>query len=258
MTPPVLRVRHGEVAALSVKSWAEYRSIFSINSSWVAFGALLRAYLNGGTNIHESPIEEVKNIYPRLTDEALGKTFLGEKRLLEGKMGGGTEQMKRVLAGVEDLARNYKNKTVKGRLFSEQMSDDHDSTTQYFTKIKDKIPLHDLVKAHFSKAPLARSQAQRTKENRIFVSDHSVPAYSMMEMYFSYIPDYITFVKGKFWSRSPVEVKGSLDEDLIVEAWLTLMWRGYLFNFLHQFKTDFGGIYAPHEYYGSRLPVFMV
>ena len=126
------------------------------------------------------------------------------------------------------------------------------------TEIKDKIPLHDLVGAHFSKAPLARSQAQGTKKNRKFVSDHMVPAYSIMEIYFSYISDYINFVNGKSQSRPPVEGQGSLDEDLIVEVWLTLMWRGYLFYFLNQFKTDFGGIYVPHEYYGSQLPVYLV
>ena len=97
--------------------------------SWVAFEALLRAYLKGGTKIHESPVEEVKKMYTKLTHEALGKKLLGEKGLLEGKQDGGTEQMKKVLAGVEDLARKYKDETIRDRLYSQKMSDDHDSTT---------------------------------------------------------------------------------------------------------------------------------
>lgn len=221
----------------------------------------MRAYLNGGTKIHESPIEEVKHMYPKLTDANLGKKLLGEKGLLEGKPDGGTEQMKRVLAGVEYLAlkddqyKKYSTEIFGDRAVRQKMSDDHDSTTQYFTEINKKFSLHDLLKAHFSKAPLARSNAQGTKKNRKFVSDNSVPAYSIMEMYFSYIPDYIKFMTGKFRGTTQ---EGLIYGDLIVEAWLTLMWRGYLFYFLHQFKTEFEGIYVPSEYCGSRLPVYLI
>ena len=48
------------------------------------------------------------------------------------------------------------------------------------------------------------------------------------------------------------------DEDFVIEAWLTLMWRGYLFHCVNYFKYDFDGIYVPHVYYGSRLPGYLV
>ena len=47
------------------------------------------------------------------------------------------------------------------------------------------------------------------------------------------------------------------NDDVIIEGWLTLMWRGYLFRQLHLY-VEVEGISVPREYYGSRLPVYMI
>ena len=254
--PPVLRVRHGGTQRLSFKGWSDHESI--IKRTLDQFVALLRAFLNGGTKVHESPVACVKRAFPKLPEEELRKKMLGEKGLLAGRIDGGTQQMKRVLAGVEEMARHRPDGTIRTRPVCEWMHDDHDSTTQYFVENKTRINFYDLLKAHFSKAPAAGGEARRTeKDAKYILKPGGARAwfYPNLELYFSYIPDYIDFMKRKYASTEGLE--GCHDEDLIIEAWFTLMWRGYLFVFLHDLQTDFDGIYVPHEYYGSRLPVYM-
>lgn len=257
VAPPVLRIRHGERTALRFKSKAECASIFSDNLSLLAFGVLLRAYLNGGTTIYESEVIEVKSFYPDLPKEKFDMKMLG--KLLRGREDGGTEQMKKILRRVEKLVTDSRDKVMPGneapRLL-EELHDDHDSTTQYFIDNKDRIRFYDLLKAHFSKTTLAGRDAQSTEKEYKFALLDEEPSLSIMEMYFSYIPDYVNFVKTEQRYNSGPE--GCADEDLVIEAWLTMMWRGYLFRFLHTFEFDFKGIYVPSEYYGSRLPVSLV
>ena len=225
----------------------------------MAFGVLLRAYLNGGTTIYDSEISGVRALYPELPKEALDMKMLGKLKLLRGREDGGTEQTKKILSRVEKLATNFGEGVmagIEGPRLIEELHDDHDSTTQYFIEKKDKIRFYDLLKAHFSKTTLAFCDAQSTKKKSKFTCRDWEPSLSIMEMYFSYIPNYVTFMKGKH--EDTLGTEGCADEDLVIEAWLTMMWRGYLFRFLHKFELDFKGIYVPSEYYGSRLPVSLV
>lgn len=259
VAPPVLSMRHGEKTALRFKSKAECASIFSDDLSLVAFGVLLRAYLNGGTKIYDSEVSVVRKCYPELPEEELNGKLLGKLNLLRGREDGGTEQMKKILRRVEKLATNYGDKAMAGieaPHLIEELHDDHDSTTQYFSENKDKIRFYDLLKAHFSNTTLAGPDAQATEKEDKFTLLDQEPSASILEMYFSYIPDYVRFMKEKH--EDTLGTEGCTDGDLVIEAWLTLMWRGYLFRFLHTFELDFKGIYVPYEYYGSRLPVSLV
>ena len=259
VAPPVLRIRHGDRTALRFKSKAECASIFSDDLSLVAFGVLLRAYLNGGTKIYDSEVGGVKELYPELPEEELDMKMLGKLELLRGRQDGGTEQMKKILRRVEKLATNYGDETmeeIEAPRLIEELHDDHDSTTQYFIENKDRIQFYDLIKVHFSKTTLAGPQAQSTKEEDKFTLFDDEPSLSIMEMYFSHIPDYVDYMRKKH--EDTLGTEGCADSDLVIEAWLMLMWRGYLFRFLHIFELDFKGIYVPSEYYGSRLPVSLV
>ena len=219
MAPPVLRMRHEGKTALSFKGQWGRGSIFSLSSSLVAFGALLRAFLNGGTKIRESPVEIVKNLYPQLTEEELKGKLLGKTLeklgFLSGRRDGVTSDMKRVLTGVESLAQMDTDGTIGDPRMIEKMHDDHDQTTQYFSGNKTTRP-YDLLKAHFSKAPVAVSDAQATKEQDKLVIEHWEPSYSTMEMYFSYIPHYIKIMRQMYWNTS--RRAGCIDEKLVIEA----------------------------------------
>lgn len=259
VAPPVLRIRRGEKPTLCFKSKAEYSSIFSFDSSLVAFGVLLRAYLNGGTKIYDSEVSQVKDWYPELTEEELDCKLLGALGLLRGRPDGGTEQMKKILRRVEKLATNYGDEVMAGTEaphLIEELHDDHDSTTQYFGEKQDEIHLYDLLQAHFSQTIPASLEAQATDENLKFTRFDWDPPLSILEMYFSYIPEYVKFMREKH--DDTLEAKNCEDGDLVIEAWFTMMWRGFLFRFLHKFELDGKGIYVPYEYYGSRLPISLV
>ncbi|KAL9075571.1 MAG: hypothetical protein Q9161_001644 [Pseudevernia consocians] len=213
MAPPVL-MRDGGKTVLPVKP-SELVSLFMFRDSLFSFQTLLRRYLNG-----------------------VGDT-------LKPREDGGTDQMKRVLEGVQDIIMNSENsENIRTLRFRKKMRDDHDSTTRYFISKKDELRFHDIFRAHFSEVPLVKSPANAFM--------------GVMESYFSYIPHYVLFMEREK-SLSCGESSGCANKDLVIEAWFTLMWRGFLFFWLHNHHfRDLEGIYVPHEYYGSRLPVYLI
>lgn len=257
MVPPVLRFHHGDRTALPFRGMAECASIFSFDSSLVAFGVLLRAHLNGGTKIYDSEVSQVKELYPDLSEEELDSKMLGKMGLVRGRTDGGTEQMKKILSRADNLAANCEIKAgPEATRLIEELHDDHASTTQYFSERTDEIRFYDLLEAHFSKTTLASSKAQATKKKFKFTHYNWDPSSSTMETYFSFIPDYVDFMRKKH--RDTHGARGCANEDLVTEAWFTMMWRGFLFRFLHTYDFEWEGIYVPSEYCGSRLPVSLV
>ena len=211
MAPPVL-IRDGGKSEHSVKL-PRLRSLFMSCSSLSCFQNLLERYLNNGM--------------------LRGDT-------LKPREDGGTDQMKRVLEGVQDINKNLGS--ISTLRFRKKLRDDHNSTTRYFNNKKDELRFHDLLGAHFSRAPLAQLT---TNED-------------VIESYFSYIPQYVLFMRVERIMCGGS--RGCTNEDLVIEAWFTLMWRGFLFYWLHiqDFRDDLEGIYVPHGYYGSRLPVYLI
>ena len=259
VAPRVFTNWHGDRTTLRFRSRAECSSIFSHDSSLVAFGVLLRAYLNGGTKIHDSEVSQVKEWYPELSEEESDRKLLGKLKLLKGRPDGGTEQMKKILRRVEKLYTDHRDAVMAGAEapgFIVELHDDHDSTTQYFSGKEPDIRFYDLLEAHFSKTTTASLEAQATGEDLKLDGRNWDSSSSAVEMYFSYIPDYVDFMRKKH--RHSFGKMGCTDGDLVIEAWFTLMWRGFLFRFLHEFEIDGKGIYVPSEYYGSRLPVSLV
>lgn len=131
----------------------------------------------------------------------------------------------------------------------------YDKTTVYFQGLENRekspIKYYDLLKAHFSKAPLASIEA-RSRYGRGQARTH--PDYKgghawrieHMYLYFEYIPDYVKFM----------ERKGCHDQMLISEAWITLIFRALYWQKLHKI-VDLEGATIPTEYYASQLPVYL-
>ena len=246
IVPPVLKIGWEEIPT---KTSGDNASVFGNTIS--TFGMLLKAFLHGGTKAHQSPFRSMRENNSRLTEKNLGETMLGRTGLLQGRNDGGTAQMKCVLAGVGDMMRGKVN---------EKMQEYHDSTTQYFSENKDKINIDELLKAFLSKAPRAAGEVRRNETEATYITEYrwikqrfTHPSENskfscILEHYFSYIPSYVEYMATGLMCGK---------EDLIIEAWLTLMWRGYLFRNLHEYKK-IEGIYVPREYYECRQPVYMI
>ena len=246
IVPPVLKTGYGGIPTMTS---GDDSSVFDNTLS--TFGMLLKAFLYGGTKAHKSPFQSMRQNNTRLTEENFGETMLGRTGLLQGRNDGGTTQMKYILDGVEDTMRE---KVAK------KMQEHHDSTTQYFIENKDEINIHELLLAFLSRAPLAAGEFRRNESRGTYITEYrGIRPYSInlsenskfsciLEHYFSYIPKYVEYMR----TRSMCD-----NEDKIIEGWLTLMWRGYLFRTLH-FYSEVEGICVPREYYGSRLPVYMI
>ena len=246
IVPPALKT--GWVGIPTMTS-GDDSSVF--DSTLSTFGMLLKAFLYGGTKAHQSPFQSMRQNNSRLTEENFGETMLGRTGLLQGRNDGGTTQMKWVLDGVEDMMQSK---------VAEKMQEYHDSTTQYFIENKDEINIHELIKAFLSKAPLAAGEFRRNESRSTYISEYrgtrqlfTSPSENskfscILEHYFSYIPNYVEYMR-----------TGSMcgKEDMIIEAWFTMMWRGFLSKELHYFR-EIEGVHVPYEYYGSRLPVYMI
>lgn len=265
IVPPIMKTRYSRIPTTTSSNNS---SVFDNTIS--TFRNLLRAFLNGATKGHQSPFETMRQNNPRLTKENFGETMLGGTKLLRGRDDGGTTQMKRVLDGVEDLVRREApySSSISPQ-FAEKKQEYHDSTTQYFIENEAKINIHELLEAFLSKAPLAAGKVRRNKSKGTYITEYrwteqrfvdpleNSKFSCILEHYFLYIPQYI----GDMKNRSTIDgfelPSTGGNDDMIIEAWLTLMWRGYLFRRIHMY-TDFEGIHVPHEYYGSRLPVYMI
>ncbi|MCJ1482685.1 hypothetical protein MMC06_002851 [Schaereria dolodes] len=136
----------------------------------------------------------------------------------------------------------------------ELLHDYYDATTQYFKRLEirqnSRIMYYDLVKAHFSKAPYAFVEAfdkmkkGEGRDQHLNKDGHRWRS-EQMNLYFDYIPDYIKFM----------EKKGYDDGRLVTEAWLTLIFRAFLWSSCHEPYPC--GDYLPMEYYDSQIPVYL-
>ena len=268
IVPPTLKTLY---TGIPTTTSSDNSSVF--DNTHTTFRNLLRAFLNGAIKGHESPFESMRQNNSRLTEENLGETMLGRTGLLQGRDDGGTTQMKVVLDGVEDLIRRKKDKSWSPGStlspFAEKMQEYHDSTTQYFIENEAKINIRELLEAFLSKAPLAAGRVRGDGSEGTYITEYRETGQGsinplenskfscILEHYFSYIPGYVKEMRKRSMIDG-IELSSTGDnDDLIIEAWLTLMWRGYLFRQSHMY-TDFEGIHVPREYYGSRLPVYMI
>lgn len=200
-----------------------FASVFFF-TEW-AFTELLTRYLNGGT----------------LSDK------------IKTRSDGGTDQMKHVLRVIQRLA-NMDFDCIRDL---EELHDYHEQTTDYFReKSKSGLAFHALLKAHFRKAPrfACRALAECNPGETKAPEYGSLPVSSghnwrnrNMELYFLNLPDCIEVMREN----------GCKDEELVIEAWLTLMLRAFLLMKLCDFSSDLKGGYLPSRYYGSRIPIWL-
>ena len=138
--------------------------------------------------------------------------------------------------------------------YLEDLHTRHERTTAYFVSISNRIPFLTLLRMHFSSAIWGSWQARKDIQNHhvgcLPLSSGHPWRNRNVELYFCYLPRYIEFM-----SQGTGGTKCA-DEELVVEAWLMLMARAYLFRELEGTTTLEGG-YLPSALYGSRLPVWL-
>lgn len=99
------------------------------------------------------------------------------------------------------MALRYHHGTIRDRPLSGKMHDEYDSTTQQYNEDRTKIRFYDLHRIHFPTALLAGGEARRTeKHGKYILEPVQTPCwfypYLNLEFYFSYIQDYVDFMKG--------------------------------------------------------------
>jgi hypothetical protein len=65
-----------------------------------------------------------------------------------------------------------------------------------------------------------------------------------MYCYWCYLEDYVPYMASH----------GCADRQLVVEAWVTLIFRAFLLQKAH---IPIGNVTLPSKYYGSRLPIYI-
>ena len=142
--------------------------------------------------------------------------------------------------------------------FLDLVEECYHQTTVYFHKIQARLPYLDLVKAHLSRAPFAKEDAQariRQKDpNADFRRNRpAVPNVDemnnwgpeSMHVYWDYVKHHQKTLKGQVHA----------EPELVEEAWVMLMFRAFLWQRGHQFHHRQNPL--PAVYYGSQMPVYI-
>lgn len=141
--------------------------------------------------------------------------------------------------------------------FLDLVEDCYRETTTYFQKIRKQLPYLELVKAHLSRAPFAKQEAQsRIRQNDAKASFRrnrpAVPNVNennwgpeSMHVYWEYIEDH----------KKTLKEQTHGDVALVEEAWVMLMFRAFLWQRCHHFDVRQDPL--PAAYYGSQMPVYI-
>ena len=202
---------------------------------------------------------------------------------------GGTERLRQILSDSAKMCgmnEDYSSLGTNETIDLDYIHDLHLKTTFYFSDLERKgIRFYDVLKAHFSRATLAASEAwSRVKgsERAAHDSDGAVRPgdndnfndenddiglyktitrsttessltdedtewkVATMHIYFDNLPYYTRYLRRK----------GCPDDTTAMEAWVMLMFRGFCWLRCHD-CSGFQGDFLPCQFYGSRVPVYL-
>ena len=213
------------------------------------FAKLAKRYLSG-----EEFIERIRD-----DDEDRPKTYHDESEMskkLPGRKQPPTSEMQFVLDSMEMLNTSAQREQEDQIAYLEDVHNRHEHTTRYFVSISERITFLAILRIHFSSsiwaAHQARTDIRKHKHCGIFPKSEGHPWRPRnIELYFCYIPRYVRMMK------EGIGETRCEDEELVIEAWLMLMTRAFLFQEMHTTVNEFKGEYLPTEFYGSRLPVWL-
>lgn len=146
----------------------------------------------------------------------------------------------------------------------ELQHDGHNLTTKYFQSLLEKYEKQnlnffwDLLRAHFSKAPLcsweARQKVRNRKEeprNRKLNKGEQPWRYEHVTMLWESLPHYVTFMQEANTAYG--------DDNEIEEAWITLWFRAICWATCHE-QENYSDLepFLPTQWYGSQLPVYLL
>ncbi|RGP81295.1 hypothetical protein FLONG3_439 [Fusarium longipes] len=182
----------------------------------------------------------------------------------------GTWQTRQIAMYYEQLRQGYgvewdgvsKGLTSRRMDFYDTLERMYNETTAYFTG---RLPAYcyatdtkweqshyiDLVSAHLREAPRSFADGEREVREGRGIYDHlnaDGDRYwrgEAMYYYWCYMPDYVRYMGQR----------GCKNARLVEEAWITLIFRAFLWQRAHiPIENDQP---IPSQYYGSRLPIFI-
>jgi len=206
-------------------------------------------------------MDTIVNWYPRLLENnTVGLTWYHtcykSFKVNLNQYNGSTpsDQTEYIATAYEELSRDFKeewdgisqNLLQRPERFFQKLRFEYDKTTSYFNALDKRMSLAylHLVTAHLREAPRSYVDAQQ----RIRSSSHLHRADwkpIAMDYYWKYMPDYVRFMSSM----------GDMDKSKVEEAWITLMFRAFLWMRAHVPVDHFPLV--PSQYYGSRLPVYI-
>jgi hypothetical protein len=207
------------------------------------------------------------NHYPRPCGNTLGLTWycvaykVFYVRLQQYNQTNGTAQTRKIAQTYEMLHEKYGREwdgISKGLIerpveFFDTLEEHYHQTTEYFQEVASQ-PNHaldyvNLVSAHLREAPRSLVDAEKAiKEGRGRRVEHEGDRYwrgEAMHFYWDYMPDYVRYM----------DDKGCKNAALVEEAWITLIFRAFLWQRAHVPIENTPPL--PAQYYGSRLPVYI-
>ncbi|KAH6961910.1 hypothetical protein BKA56DRAFT_177224 [Ilyonectria sp. MPI-CAGE-AT-0026] len=182
----------------------------------------------------------------------------------------GTSQTRKIEMYYEQLRRDYGvewdgvSDGLKNRqsAFYDALEDRYNETTDYFTGMLqpdcyanetkwEQSHYIDLVSAHLREAPRSFVDGEREvregrgKYSHINTDGDRYWRGEAMYYYWCYLPDYVRFMGQR----------GCNDKRLVEEAWITLIFRAFLWQRAHiPIENDPP---LPSQYYSSQLPIFI-
>lgn len=208
------------------------------------FLKLFKAALESITSTQTQRIERIVGIATRLADSRVisnATTLAAVSNLLDEALNGYTE----TTAYFRELGR---------KLPDPLRNPDESSKEQPEGKSQpksDRFYFH-LMRAHLSKSPLVHGDAPRNYRHD---NDREQANVKVVKDRIRCEQVHLLFDSIDYFQDFMNE-KGYPDKDLVKEAWMVLFFRGMCWSLCH--TSDEEGTFLPAEFYGSRMPVFLI
>ena len=164
------------------------------------------------------------------------------------------ESLKTKYAEWEDEVRANDQANNRDQAFLEEAHTSWDMTTNYFLHLQNRLSYYDLMASHISHAVNYWGEAWehiRSNKTRNHYGLRALEAEGM-HLYFDYLPSIIASLRLKGFNGA---------DELVHEAWFTLMFRAFCWWRCHYFCPGqdqmYGASILPSQYWDSNLPVYI-
>ena len=241
LATPMIRLRNSTIIQLPIPT-PHHSSITSNREGFVVFHNRLKEYVMGRS-------EMVPTV---------------QTMPAEGKLEAVSKQTRWVLQQYESLKTRYvewedevrANDHINDRnvAFLEDVHTNWDTTTDYFLHLEGELSYYELMASHVSLAVNYWGDAWEHIRNNQTRNHYGLRALEAegMHLYFDYLPGIIASLRLKGFNGA---------DELVHEAWFTLMFRAFCWWRCHNFHPGqdqtYGTSILPWQYWESNLPIYI-